>query len=201
MEKISSENLNPMTEANLYGTIPHYQNTKPEILAMGSFFKEQTLHIPVSHNENLLGWIGLKGIQEDLIQEEHRHFVDLLARFLAIFLESLGFTHHLESKVTERTQKLKETMDELEQQNTQLLVSTRKMEDLNDLFQIGLPLDDPTELQRIADGFSQYSYGQMTKCVSEIGVLAISPKRGRKSKISMNIPLIKKYSDMNVLSA
>ncbi len=111
---------------------PVLHRTPEDSLETGCFLSTNILSIPVWHNDKLLGWIDLEGINYQRLNNEDKSFIDSLAYSLAISLENLGFTMELERKIIARTRELQETLHQIEQQNTSLLASNRKLEDLND---------------------------------------------------------------------
>ncbi|MBF0350551.1 MAG: response regulator [SAR324 cluster bacterium] len=96
-----------------------------------TFLHEQTLYIPLGHRDHHLGAIMIEGIDHHLIHDDLKEFIDTLAYSLSVALEDLSFVVELEKKVLDRTRQLNESLHQVEQQNTTLLASNRKLEDLN----------------------------------------------------------------------
>ncbi|MGK5095229.1 HAMP domain-containing protein [Deltaproteobacteria bacterium TL4] len=97
----------------------------------GCLITPHSLDVCIWHNDQIIGFIQIKGLDQTTFRVEDKEFIDTLSQSLAISLEEISFTFELENKILERTQQLKSSMQKLEQQNTTLAASNRKLEDLN----------------------------------------------------------------------
>ncbi|MGK5093123.1 response regulator [Deltaproteobacteria bacterium TL4] len=97
----------------------------------GCFLSGQKLYIPFLHRDRWLGVIELEKIEVARFGDELKEFIDTLSLSLSAALEELSFIMALERKVAKRTRQLNESLQEVEQQNTKLMASNRKLEDLN----------------------------------------------------------------------
>ncbi|MBF0236449.1 MAG: response regulator [SAR324 cluster bacterium] len=95
--------------------------------------KGNLLHLDIVYKSQLSAIFEIQGLVTENLLPEDQEYLETLSGFLATVLDDLSFTLDLEIKVHERTQQLQESMHQLEQQNTQLTASNKKLEELNDV--------------------------------------------------------------------
>ncbi len=89
------------------------------------------LFIPIRLRDRILGAIVISGVDMTDVNKEDEKFIGILSYALSVTMENIRYQRHLERQVIERTYRLNESLHQLEQQNTTLLASNRKLEDLD----------------------------------------------------------------------
>lgn len=97
----------------------------------GCVLLQESLYVPIRLKDDVLGSIEIEGIDEHSFTKEDKGFIETLSHSLSLTLENITHLLELEKLVIERTQRLNDSLRQLEYQNTTLVASNRKLEDLN----------------------------------------------------------------------
>lgn len=132
--------------------LPDFLDPAIHKTTIGCSLQKDVLRSALWSRKHFYGLIEIRGVDEEKFSHIDKDFVDILSQALVMYLEDIDLTLELENRIEARTselenaleiqhsigdsllkatQEIEESYQKLEQQNTKLAASNRKLEDLN----------------------------------------------------------------------